>query len=75
MGMSYTKALRIIRTIEEELEFPVVLSEKGGNNRGMTKLTKDGKKILETFKEVYTDISAYAEKLVGKKFSFLNIGD
>ena len=74
MGMSYTKALRIIRTIEEELGFPVVLSEKGGNNRGMTKLTKNGKKVLKTFKEVYTDVSAYAEKLADKKFSFLSIG-
>ena len=70
MGMSYTKALRIIRTIEEELGFPVVISEKGGNNRGMTKLTKKGKEVLETFKEIYTDVSAYAEKLVAKKFKF-----
>jgi len=68
--MSYTKALRIIRTVEEELGFPVVLSEKGGNNRGMTKLTKKGKKVLETFKEIYTDVSAYAEKLIARKFKF-----
>jgi molybdate transport system regulatory protein len=70
MGMSYTKALRIIRTIEAELGFPVVISEKGGNNRGMTKLTKKGKEVLETFREIYTDVSAYAEKLTAKKFKF-----
>ena len=70
MGMSYTKALRIIRTIEEELGFPVVISEKGGNNRGETKLTEKGKRVLTVYKEIYTDVSEYAEKLVNKKFKF-----
>ena len=70
MGMSYTKALRIIRTIEEELGFPAVMSEKGGNNRGETKLTKKGKKLLSVYKNIFTDVSAYAEKLVSKKFKF-----
>ena len=70
MGMSYTKALRIIRTAEEELGFPIVISEKGGNNRGATRLTDKGKQVLTVFKEIYTDISAYAERLVGERFKF-----
>ena len=70
MGMSYTKALKVIRTVEEGLGFPVVVSEKGGNNRGMTKLTKKGKQVLAVFKEIYADVSKYAEKLVSKKFVF-----
>ena len=70
MGMSYTKALRIIRTVEEELGFPMVISKKGGNNRGATELTKKGKLVLTAFREIYDDVSAYAEKLVDKKFKF-----
>ena len=70
MGMSYTKALRILRTVEEELGFPVVISVKGGNNRGATNLTEKGKQVLEVFKEIYSDVSAYAEKLVDEKFKF-----
>ena len=70
MEMSYTKALRIIRTMEEEMGFPVVISEKGGNNRGETKLTEKGKKVLAAYKDIYTDVSAYAEKLVKEKFKF-----
>jgi len=70
MGMSYAKALRIIRTIEEELGFPVVLSEKGGNNRGSTKLTEKGRQVLAAFKEIQADVSAYAEKLLKEKFDF-----
>ena len=70
MGMSYTKALRIIRTMEEELGFPVVISKKGGNNRGATVLTEKGKRVIKIYKEIYTSVSAYAEKLVDKKFKF-----
>jgi molybdate transport system regulatory protein len=70
MGMSYTKALRIIRNAERELGFPLVISEKGGNNRGATHLTEKGKEVLTAFKEIYTDVSAYAEKLFAQKFKF-----
>ena len=70
MEMSYTKALRIIRTVEEELGFPVVISEKGGNNHGMTTLTEKGKQVLTAFEEIYADVSAYAEKLIDEKFKF-----
>ena len=70
MGMSYTKALRIIRDIERELGFPVVISMKGGNERGSTKLTEKGKQLLSTYKEIFNDVSSYAEKLVMEKFRF-----
>jgi molybdate transport system regulatory protein len=70
MGMSYTKALRIIRNAERELGFPLVISEKGGNNRGATRLTEKGKEVLAAFKEIYLEVSAYAEKLFTQKFKF-----
>ena len=70
MGMSYTKALRIIRDIEHELGFPVVVSVKGGNERGSTKLTEKGRQVLITYKEIYDDVSSYADMLVQKKFKF-----
>jgi len=70
MGMSYTKALRIIRDIEREMGFPVVVSVKGGNERGSTKLTDKGKQVLKSYKEMYDDVSAYANKLLEEKFRF-----
>ena len=70
MGMSYTKALRIIRDVERELGFPIVVSVKGGNERGSTKLTEKGKKVLSTYKEIYADVSAYADRLIEEKFVF-----
>ena len=70
MGMSYTKALRIIRDIEREMGFPVVISVKGGNERGSTKLTEKGMQLLAVYKEIYDDVSAYADKLLEEKFRF-----
>ena len=70
MGMSYTKALRIIRTMEQELGFPVVISEKGGSDHGMTQLTEKGKQVLVAFQSIHADVSAYAEKLLEERFNF-----
>lgn len=70
MEMSYTKALRLLRTMEREVGFPVVISEKGGNNRGGTRLTEKGKQVLTAFQEVETAVNSYAQKLVDEKFNF-----
>ncbi len=70
MGMSYTKAMRILHTMEEELGFAVVVSEKGGHSRGNTQLTPRGKQVLAAFQEIYADVSAYAEKQLQEKFNF-----
>ena len=70
MKMSYTKALRIIRVAEEELGFAMVVSEKGGNNRGQTRLTEKGKQVLAAFGEIQLEVSSYAQKLFEEKFRF-----
>ena len=70
MQMSYTKALRIIRVAEQELGFALVVSEKGGNNRGQTRLTDKGRQVLSAFKEIQSDVSDYAQKLFDEKFKF-----
>lgn len=72
MGMSYTKALRIIRTAEEELGHKLVISTKGGNTRGRTLLTFEGKQVLATFRDIYLEVSAYAERLFDDKFKKLS---
>ncbi|WP_313154671.1 winged helix-turn-helix domain-containing protein [Lacrimispora sp.] len=69
-GISYPKAIRMVRTLEEELGFPVVISEKGGNERGGTRLTEKGKEVLETYRRIEKAVEEYAEKLVGQEFNF-----
>ena len=70
-GLSYTKALRMIRDMERELGFAVVIAERGGNQRGGTKLTPLGKQILQAYKEVEISLQEQAQKLVDEKFAFL----
>ncbi len=70
MGMSYTKAMRMIRIMEEELGFSVVISEKGGSQRGHSHLTERGKQVLTAFEDMYEDVSNYAQKLLEEKFCF-----
>ncbi|MDR1548034.1 MAG: LysR family transcriptional regulator [Hungatella sp.] len=69
-GISYPKAIRMIRTLEEELGFPVVISEKGGNERGGTRLTDKGKEVLETYRKIEKSVDEYAKKLVEEEFHF-----
>ncbi len=69
-GISYPKAIRMIRTLEEELGFPVVISEKGGNERGGTRLTEKGKEVLETYRRIEKSVEEYAKKLVEQEFCF-----
>lgn len=68
MNMSYSKALKLLRSMEAELGFPVVISEKGGVNRGGTTLTDEGKKFLNSFKEIEEDVLSYAQNLTKEKF-------
>jgi N-terminal domain of molybdenum-binding protein len=69
-GISYPKAIRMIRTAEEELGFSVVHSEKGGNARGGTRLTKRGKELLEAYRMIEKAIEDYARELVTAQFCF-----
>ena len=68
MGMSYSKCLRMLKTMEKELGFAVVISEKGGINRGGTRLTDEGKKTLKIFTEIEQNVIEYSQKLVDQKF-------
>ena len=70
MKLSYTKALKMIRAMDEELGFPVVASEKGGKIHGKTTLTEQGKLVLEKYIEIEREVTLLAEKLVEEKFRF-----
>lgn len=69
-GISYPKAMRMLRIFREEIGFPAVVSEKGGNHFGGTKLTKEGREVLECYTEIEQQVSDYAAKLVKEKFNF-----
>ncbi|MDL2325228.1 LysR family transcriptional regulator [Ruminococcaceae bacterium OttesenSCG-928-A16] len=70
-GISYTKALRMLRKMEQELGFAVVASAKGGSTRGGTTLTPKGKQLLQTYTEVQHQLQAEAQRLVEERFAVL----
>lgn len=73
-GISYTKALRMLRKMEEELGFAVVQSEKGGSLRGGTYLTEKGRRLLHAYNEMEAELCAAAEGLLAEKMAFLDDG-
>lgn len=51
MGMSYNKAWRILQQAEREWGRPLIESNVGGASGGGSRLTADGRSLLEAYKE------------------------
>lgn len=49
MGMAYTKALKILRRAEQTLGCPLTCRQVGGKNGGGSRLTAQGKEVLEKY--------------------------
>lgn len=49
MGMSYSKAWKILNGLDKQLGFPVVDRKKGGKHGGETRLTQQGMELLAKF--------------------------
>lgn len=49
MGMAYTKALRLLRTAEEALGYPLTQRAAGGHAGGGSRLTPQGRAFLDTY--------------------------
>lgn len=71
IGISYTKALKMLKKIEQELGFAIVISEKGGNAHGGTVLTEKGKTLVAIYDEIQVNLQEYAQSMVTEKLAFL----
>ena len=69
-GISYPKVMRMLKTFKAELGFATVFSEKGGSQHGGTELTEKGRAVLECFREIESEVAAFAQNLVREKFIF-----
>lgn len=49
MSMAYSKAMRIMRTAEQNLGFPLLSGKAGGKSGGGSVLTKEGTEFLEKY--------------------------
>jgi len=59
IGMAYTKALKLIKTAEKTLGFPLTERTTGGKDGGGSTLTPEGKEWLSRY-EAYRDACVQA---------------
>ena len=64
MGLSYVKALKILRQSEEGIGRAFLIRRKGGNERGKSELTAFGERFLER----YEAFRGEAERELGRRF-------
>lgn len=62
MGMSYSKGWKILQKIKAATNHDAVLTQKGGNNGGLTVLTPYGKKLLVSFRQYERDVQEYSKQ-------------
>ena len=61
MSLAYTKALKIIKTAEENLGYPLLLRQTGGVSGGGSYLTENAKSIIDAFKTFQNNIKHDAD--------------
>jgi molybdate transport system regulatory protein len=65
MGMSYKKAWAMIADLNAKASKAYVVVKKGGGKGGETVLTPAGRKMLEGFEKLETDVQKIIEKHKG----------
>lgn len=84
MELSYPKALKLIKSLEDNLGYEVVKRTKGGSNHGGAELTAEGLLFLENFRKLHNELQQEADrrastfwqlvKKTGTILSFLLLG-
>ena len=64
MGMSYSKAWKILNHAEEEMGTELITRVSGGKNGGSSTLTAAGEEAVREFREMEAKLSAYADELM-----------
>lgn len=61
MKMSNSKAWKILKRAEEDLDMPLVERISGGKDGGGSKLTQEGEELLEKYEKFIQEMNEYAE--------------
>lgn len=62
MGYTYRRTWGNLQKIEHLLGFPLLEKHRGGSEKGSTRLTRQGKKLVEAFDEFHTRTDSTIEK-------------
>lgn len=68
MEMSYSKAHRLVKTLEAALGLKVLAVTRGGADRGGAVLTPEGRKFLARYEALEAAVRKSAERLFEKTF-------
>jgi molybdate transport system regulatory protein len=71
MGMSYSKAWRLIRTLEERLGFALLARKVGGQSGGGSNVTSQGKDLMNHYGRFRRDVEKGLEKIFQKHFGLI----
>jgi molybdate transport system regulatory protein len=63
MKMSYKKAWKLVKVMNEAFKNPLVEKTKGGKGGGFSSLTEEGLEMMKRYKEVERDFLLSAEKI------------
>jgi molybdate transport system regulatory protein len=68
MGMSYSKAWNLIRTMEKRLGFALLEKKVGGRSGGGSRVTSEGKDLLKRYNRFEKDSRKAVEEVYEKHF-------
>lgn len=68
MGISYSKAWKILNNMESQLGYHVLHRQPGGKHGGETHLTQQGKLLLEQFERFERECSAAVNRIFAKYY-------
>jgi len=69
MGMAYSKAWRLIQTLEDRLGFDLLERRVGGKSGGGSHVTPKAKKLMNHYERFRRDVKMTLEKIYQKHFS------
>lgn len=72
MEISYRKAWGMLKDAEEKLGFSLVAKQRGGQHGGKSVLTKDGKLLIEAYKELLLEFDEAIYQITKKFFNKVN---
>ena len=69
MGMAYSKAWRLILTIEKKLGFPLLERKVGGHTGGGSRVTPRGKELMKQYRLFQKEVKTSLERIYRTYFS------
>lgn len=68
MQLSYSKAWRILGTLEAEAGYPVIVRKQGGKRGGATTLTPEGSDLLNRYQAYEAECRAAVDAIFARHF-------